>query len=248
VDETVACVVRGPASTYPRGYVWLFPIWFLLLSGAVALASFSVSGELPLWLAVCEIGGLFVAVCIAGSVVLTARRMAFWADRRGVLLGSRRARKRPKFRQVYLPWSDIAQVRMVRRRYGVLVELLLSPAAPPVYRPSLRSQASLLLGALVMPIGVGRGRPALTTIPRLRPPAYRVRLCERADDLGGALQLVAPETVPVRLLGSMAALRLASPRPPRPPRQPRPPRPPREPRWLGQYVPPRRPRAGSTRW
>ncbi|MGB6455196.1 MAG: hypothetical protein WBH47_12005, partial [Streptosporangiaceae bacterium] len=200
MDDTVACLVRGPASTYPRGYVWLFPAWFLLLSGVVALVSFSVSGELPLWLGVCEIGGLLVAACIAAFVLLTARRMAFWADRRGVLLGSRRVRKRPKFRQVYLPWSDIAQVRMVRRRYGVLVELLLSPAAPPVYRPTLRSQASVLLGALIMPIGFGRGRPALTT-PRVRPPAYRVRICERADELGGALQLVAPDTVPVRLLG-----------------------------------------------
>lgn len=250
VDDTVACLVRGPASRYPRGFVLLFPAWFLLLSLVVALVSLKVSGGLPLWLGVSEIGGLLVAVCIAASVVLTARRMAFWADRRGVLLGSRRQRRRPKFRQVYLPWSDIAQVRMVPRRYGVLVELLLSPAAPPVYRPSLGSQASLLLGALVMPIGFGRGRPALTTMPRLRPPAYRVRICERADEVGEAMRQVAPEHVPVRMLGSMSALRVSSPRPPRlsrPPRSPRPPQAPRPPRWLGQYVPRRLPAATRRR-
>jgi hypothetical protein len=246
VDDTVACLVRGPASRYPRGYVWLFPIWFMLLSGAVVLVSMSVSGTLPLWLGVSEIGGLFLAVCIAACVLLTATRMAFWADRHGVLLGSRRARKRPKFRQVYLRWSDIAQVRMVPRRYGVLVELLLSPTAPPVYRPTFRSQASLLLGALVMPIGVGRGRPALT-MPRMRPPAYRVRVCERASDLSSVMQQVAPENVPVRVLASMAALRLTGPRRPRLSRPPRPPRPPVPPRWFGQYVPRRPPTASGRR-
>jgi hypothetical protein len=247
VDDTVTCLVRGPASTYPRGYLWLIPIWFLLLSGAVALVSYIVGRSLPLWLAASEIGGLLVAACTAAGVLLTARRMAFLADTRGVLLGSSRKRKRPKFRQVYLPWSDISQVRLVPRRYGVLVELVLSPVAPPVYRPSLRSQAGLLLGALLMPIGVGRGRPALTT-PRLRPPGYRVRLCQSEDDLGRALRAVAPETVQVRMLASMAALRMAG-RLPRPPRVPRPPRPP-EPlrtRRLGQYVPRRLPAAARRR-
>jgi hypothetical protein len=243
VDDTVACLVRGPASRYPRGYVWLVPIWFLVLSGVVALVSVSVSGTLPLWLGVSEIGGLLLATCTAACVLLTATRMAFWADQRGILLGSRRQRRRPKLRQVYLPWPDVAQVRMVPRRYGVLVELLLSPAAPPVYRPSLPSQASLLLGALVMPIGVGRGRPALT-MPRMQPPAYRVRVCERADQLSGALRLVAPENVPVRVLASMAALRLTSPRRPR---LPRPPQPPNSPRRLGQYVPRRAPTATRRR-
>jgi hypothetical protein len=246
LDDNVACLVRGPASRYPRGYVWFVPIWFLALSGAVVLVSFSVAGTLPLWLGVCEIGGLLLAACVAACVLLTATRMAFWADRHGVLLGSRRARRRPKYRQVYLPWADIAQVRMVPRRYGALVELLLSPAAPPVYRPSLRSQASLLVGAVLMPVGVGRGRPALS-LPRIRPPAYRVRVCERASDLSGALRLVAPENVPVRVLASMAALRLSGPRLPRLSRPPRPPQPPRPPRWLGQYVPKRPPTASGRR-
>jgi hypothetical protein len=242
VDDTVACIVRGPASRYPRGYVFLFPLWFAALSAVVALVSIKLGGKLPLWLGVSEIGGLFFAGCIAASVVLTSRRLAFWADRQGVLLGSRRARRRPKQRQVYLPWSHVAQVRVVPRRYGALVELLLSPTAPPVYRPSLGSQASVLLGALFLPLGFGRGRPALTTMPRLRPPAYRVRICERSDELGRALQLLAPATVQVRLLVSMGALRHANSRLPRPPRAPIPPRS----RRFGEYVPRRLP-AGARR-
>jgi hypothetical protein len=243
VDDTVACLVRGPASRYPRGYVWLFPIWFVILSAVVLLVTDILSGrKLPLWLDGCEIGALFLALCTAASVVLTARRMAFWADRHGVLLGSRRERKRPKFRQVYLPWSEIAQVRLVPRRNGALVELLLSPTARPVYRPGLRSQASILLGALVMPIGVGRGRPALT-MPRLRPPAYRVKVYDTAAGLSLALHELAPETVHVRVLTSMSALRHATPRLPRSPRAPRPPKP----RRFGEYVPGRMPDAARRR-
>jgi hypothetical protein len=222
--------------------VWLLPAWFLLLSGAVALVSFKLSGQLPLWLAASEIGGLLLAVCIAWGVVRTSRRLAFFADQHGVLLGSRRERRRQKHRQVYLPWSDIAQVCMVPRRYGVLVALVLSHAAPPVYRPSLGRQGWLLLGAMVMPIGVGRGRPALT-MPRLRPPSYRVRICEQAHQVGDALQLIAPDNVPVRMLNGMAALRLASPRPQRLARDSQSPD---TPRWLGQYVPSRLP-VGSRR-
>jgi hypothetical protein len=246
VDDTVACLVRGPGSRYPRGYVWLFPAWFVIVSAIVALVSVGVSGSLPLWLGASEIGALFLATCIAASVLLTSRRMAFWADRFGVLLGSRRQRRRQKFRQVYLPWSDIAQVRVVPRRYGALVELLLSPAASPVYRPSLGSQASILLGALFMPLGFGRGRPALTTTPRLRPPAFRVRVCENAGELSRALHDVAPHPVQVRVLASMAALRQAGPRLPRPPRAPRPVRPPGT-RRLGEYVPRRLPAAARRR-
>lgn len=242
MDDTVACVVRGPASRYPRGYVGLFPLWFVILGAAVAVVSIILSGGLPLWLGISEIGGLFLAVFIAASVILTSRRLAFWADRHGVLLGSRRRRKRPKLRQVYLSWSDIAEVRVVQRRYTALVELLLSPAAPPVYRPSLSSQASVLLGALIMPIGVGRGRPALT-MPRLRPPAYRVKVCESARELSSALHELAPQTVHVRLLSSMAALRAARPRLPRPPRAPRPPRP----RRFSEYVPRRLPATARRR-
>ncbi len=248
VDDTVTCLVRGPASTYPSGYLWLFPAWFLLLSAAVTVVSYVVGGGLPLWLGATETGGLLLAASIAAGVLLTARRLAFYADSRGVLLGSRRERQRPKFRRVYLPWSDVAEVRLVPRRYGTLVELLLSPAAPPVYRPSPGSRAALLLGALIMPVGVGRGRPALTT-PRLRPPAYRVRLCQTAGELSRALHQVVPEATPIRVLASMTALRLAGPRPPRRPRPPHPAKPPRtpRPRRLGQYVPKRLPAAARRR-
>jgi hypothetical protein len=221
LDDTVTCLVRGPASRYPSGFVWLFAAWFAVFSVAVLAVGLIASGRPSLWLGVSEITGLLIAACTGAFVLLTARRVAFRADYRGIVLGAWTSRKRPKLRQVYLPWSDVAQVLMVPRRYGVLVEIVLSPAALPVYRPSLGKQLALLLGVLVMPFGVGRGRPAIT-MPRANPPAYRVKVCEiSAGELRLALAQLKPDRAPVRILNSRKALRLAAPRsrragPPRP--------------------------------
>jgi len=215
VDEVVTCLVRGPASRYPRGYLWLFPGWFVILSVAVAVIGARVDGHLPLWLGVSEIGGLLVAMLAAMCVLVTARRVAFRANDGGILLGTRTIRKRPRRRRVYLPWADVAQVSLVPRRYSVLADIVLSPAAPWMPAPNRRQHAALLLVALLMPFGVGRGRPALT-MPRQRPPGYRVRICEMsAGQLRLALHEVAPDAVPIRVVNSMAALRAITPRPPR---------------------------------
>jgi hypothetical protein len=212
VDEVVTCLVRGPASRYPRGYLWLFQAWFVILSGAIALVGRRLDGHLPLWLGASEIGGLLLATSSAVCVLLTARRLAFRADDTGILLGTRTIRKRPKRRHVYLPWSDVAQITLVPRRYTVVADIVLGPAALWLPAPSRRQQAALLLGALLMPFGVGRGRPALT-MPRHRPPGYRVRICEMtAGELRLALHQVAPATSPIRVANSMAALRLISAR------------------------------------
>lgn len=208
MDETVTCLVRGPASRYQRGYMWLYPVWFAILAAAVLVVSERASGRLPLWLGASEIGGLLLAGCTAVAVLLTARRVAFRADGQGILLGSRGARKRPSLRQAYLPWTDVADVRLVPRRYGVLAEIVLVPAAPLGPAPAPGLQALRLLGTLIMPFVAGLGRPALT-VPRAWPPRYRVRICETtAGELRLALHEVKPETVPVRLVNSMAALRL----------------------------------------
>jgi len=212
LDDTITCLVRGPASRYPHGFVWLFAAWFAILGAIVVVIGLVANGRVSFWLDAAEITGLLLAACTAAAVLLTARRVAFRADTLGVLLGSTQQRKRPKLRQVYLPWTHIAQVGLVPRRYGVLVELVLSPAALPVHRPSLRRQAALLLGALVMPIGFGRGHPALT-LPRANPPSYRVKICEiSAGELRLALAQVKPDVVPVRVVNSMAALRLTTQR------------------------------------
>jgi hypothetical protein len=216
MDETITCLVRGPASRYPQGFLWLIPCWFAILAGAVVVTSYQVGGELPLWLGLTETVALLITAAIVLGVLVTVRRHAFRADCHGIWLGILTDRKRPKLRQVHLAWPEVAQLRMVSRHYGLLLEIRLSPAARIVHRPSLAKRALLLLGALLMPIGFDRGRPALTA-PATDPPRYLIRLCEVTPaELTAALATVKPQELPVRQLPKKGTLRFTIP----PPRSP----------------------------
>ncbi len=213
MDDTVTCLVRGPASRYPRGFIWLIPAWFAILSGAAVLVGTKASstGQMPLWLGVTEVGGLLLTACTLVSVLATMRHRAFRANSHGIWLGIRTTRSRPKLRQVHLAWPDVEQLRMVPRRYGVLLEITLGSAARISYRPSAARQVLRWLGALAMPFVFGRGTPALT-MPSMDPPRYQIKICDRtAAELKLALTAVKPDTVPVRVMTKKGALRLTIP-------------------------------------
>jgi hypothetical protein len=219
MEDTVTCLVRGPASKYPRGFIWVIPAWFAILSGAAVLlgANASSTGQMPLWLGIAEVGGLVLAACTAVLVLATMRAQAFRADSHGIWLGVRTKRNRPKLRQVHLTWADVAHVRMVQRRYGVLLEITLSPATRISHRPTPARQMLLWLGAFALPFGFGRGTPALT-MPSKDPQRYRIKVCERAAaELKLALAAVKPDALPVQVLTKRAALRISVPPPPRKP-------------------------------
>jgi hypothetical protein len=207
LDDIYTFLVRGPASRFPRGYIWLIPVWFTILGAAVAFASRRLSGRLPLWLGAAELGGLLLAGFVLIGVLGTVRRHAFRVSDHGIWLGVRTARKRPKLRQVHLPWSDVTQLRLVSRRYGTLLEISLGPAARIVPRMMLGRHALLLLGVLVMPVGFGRGRPALTAA-RSDPPRYLVKLCDVSPaDVRQVLAELKPPALGVRVLANTGALR-----------------------------------------
>jgi hypothetical protein len=167
---------------------------------------------MPLWLGVTEIAGLLIAACTAGSVLTTVMHRAFRADQNGIVLGVRSKRRRPMLRQVYVPWPEVARLQLLPRRYGVLLEIALSPAARIAYRPTPGKQVLLWLGALAMP-GFGRGMPALT-MPIADPPRYQVKICDRtAAELKVALAAVKPESLQMRVVTRKGALRFTSPPP-----------------------------------
>jgi hypothetical protein len=208
MNDTVTCLVRGPASRYPRGFLWLIPAWFIILSVIVMALVKRASGRMPLWLGLPEIGGLALAAITMFCVLVTVRHYAFRADSHGIVLGIATSRRRPKLRQIYVPWPDIAQMRILRRHYGVLLEISLGPSAPIAYRQGLADQALTLLGALFMPFGVGRGTPALT-MPRSNPPRYRVKVCDVSPaELRQALAAVQPAGTAIRVLMTKSAPRL----------------------------------------
>jgi hypothetical protein len=210
VASVLTCLVRGPSSRYPRGYLALIPVWFVVLGAAVVIVSRRLGG-LPLWFAATELGGLLLAGLTLMCALATVRRRAFRADIDGIWLGVRTKHSRPKLRQVHVVWPEVAQLRMVRMRYGVMLEISLGPASTIVHRYSAINQAGLLLGAFFMPVGFGRGRPGLTTA-RADPPRYLVKICdETPNQLRASLAALAPPTLPVQVLGSKAAMQFSAP-------------------------------------
>jgi len=206
MDDMYTFLVRGPSSRFPRWYIWLIPFWFIILSCAVLYVTWLLSREIPAWLVVTEVGSLLIAAVTITGVLGTVRCHAFRVSRHGIWLGVRTTMQRPKLRQVHLAWTDVAQLRMVARRYGVLVEITLGPAARIVHRPGPGRQALMLLGSLLMPIGFGRGRPALTSA-RDDPPRYLVKLCDTTPvELRQVFAAVKPPALMVRTVAKPRAL------------------------------------------
>jgi hypothetical protein len=215
VDDSFIGLVRGPSSRLPRGYIWLLPAWYAILAGAVLLGGTLIGGRLlPLWLAGTELITLALAFITLASVAATVRHATFRVDANGILLGSRTNRKRPGRRIVVLGWSDVERIRMVSRHYGLLMEITLGPSARIVHRANWARQALLWCGMLVLPVGLGRGSPALTE-PLPDPPRYLVRLCDiTPHELRLALGPVKPPHVPVNVLTRRNGLKFAVPLPP----------------------------------
>ena len=212
MDDIYTFLVRGSSSRFPRGYIWLVPVWFGVLGFGVIAVGRRLSGTVPLWLAATEVGGMLIVALTVFSVLSTVRRHAFRISSHGIWLGCRTTRKRPKLRQVHIVWADVAQIRMAATFYGVLLEISLGPAARIVHRPGVARQLLLLLGVLFMPIGFGRGQPGLTAA-REDPPRYLVKICDVTPaELRRALSAVTPHAVAVRVLTKAGPLRNPLPR------------------------------------
>jgi hypothetical protein len=187
VDESFAALVRGPSSTFPRGYPWLIPIWLAGLIVVLGYGWHREVGPLAWWYCGLALAGLAVATITLVAVLTTVRHLAFRADGNGIRLGVRTARKRPRQRQALLWWADVQQLSIAPRYYGSMLEITLGPAARIVRRRSLGRQLLLLGGMLLLPVGLGRGAPRLTE-PRSSGPQYRVRICDvPPEELGLAL-------------------------------------------------------------
>ena len=222
MDDSFAALVRGPSTTYPRGFPLLFPVWLGVIFAAVWIAWLRVIGPMQWWYAGALIGGMLIAAITVSSVLATIRQPAFRADRNGIRLGLRTERKRPRNRQAHLWWSDVRQLRIEPRRYGLMVEVSLGPAARILRRRGPVRQALLWSVLLVMPFGLGRGTPRLTE-PRRKDPQYRVRLYDvTPEELGLALAGLALPAVEIIVISRRYGPIMARRPQPAAPRKPAP--------------------------
>jgi hypothetical protein len=196
VEGRFAALVRGPSPVFPRGILAVVVVWYV----AASVALLAVYRLLD-WYGPVALAGLLLGVLTLVAVLSTMRNNAFVADGTAIWLGLRAGARRRVGRRRRalraLPWSDIEQVRITWRPYGVRVDIMLGPAAPLVGRahPVLSGFAGIML--LVLPASYLVRLPSLI-VPHASPPRYRVQIYDlRPEAVRAALTALAPRTVAV---------------------------------------------------
>ncbi len=200
MQEGLSAQVAGPSTIFPRGYLWLAPIWYIPAAGALALSRW-----LPMWFRLTGAAALLLAMFIFVCVISTITTRSFVADQHGVRLGLpsyTRRRGRRRRRAKYLPWHQIDKVRIAGRGTGARLELVLGADAPLALRgfrhgPIWKACRALLLlipfWYLLRPTGVAT--------PLDGPPRYRVRLRGvTVEELQQDLRGLAPPNVAIVVL------------------------------------------------
>jgi hypothetical protein len=194
VENRCAALVRGPSAVFPRGYLWLVPLWYLVLVGLAY-----DKGQLPSWYEVCCIGPTVLALLIVIAVLATLRSNAFVADESGILLGLRGAAQRRigrRRRQRHLAWYEVSQLRIAYRPYGARLDVLMAPGSPTGNGRAIWRIIAAVLTVLLPPACMFRS-PGLLR-PRSGPVRYRVPLYDvRPELLQLALAPLAPPNVAI---------------------------------------------------
>jgi hypothetical protein len=195
VENRYAALVRGPSAIFPRGYLWLIPLWY----AAIAVLAY-VKGKLPLWYALCALPAATLAVLTLVAVLATLRSNAFLVDESGILLGLRGAARRRFGRRRratrHLAWDEVRQLRIANRPYGARLDIFLSPGSVSGRGRMVGRIAAAILTVLIPPACLVRS-PGLLH-PRSDPLRYRIPLYEvRPEQLRLALAPFAPPNVPI---------------------------------------------------
>ena len=197
--EGLSLPVAGPSVIFPRGYLWLAPIWFLAAAGGLAVTRW------PLWFRADAAGGLLISMIIFVASVNSLSFRAFSVDKAGIRLGlpsstRRHGRKRRVVK--HLPWQQIERVRIAKRPYGVRLEVILGPNATLAVRGYQPSKAALVMHRILLLIPFWYlVRPTGLTTPLDGPARYRVPLRRTTvEEMRRALRTLAPPEVAIAVL------------------------------------------------
>jgi hypothetical protein len=194
VENRYPALVRGPSAVFPRGYLWLVPLWALVL-----LALAYDTGRLPSWYEVYCIGPASLAVLIVLAVLATLRNNAFVADESGILLGLRGAAQRRigrRRRQKHLAWYEVSQLKIAYRPYGARLDIFMAAGSATGNGRAVWRIVAAVVTVLLPPACVFRS-PGLLR-PSSGPVRYRVPLYDvRPEQLQFALAPLAPSNVAI---------------------------------------------------
>lgn len=206
MENRYPALVRGPSAVFPRGYLWLVPIWSLVLVGLAY-----EKGQLPSWYEVWCIGPVLLAVLIVLAVLATLRSNAFVADESGILLGLRGAAQRRigrRRRQRHLVWYEVSQLKIAHRPYGARLDIVMAVGSATGNGRAIWRIIAAVVTVLLPPACMFRS-PGLLR-PRSGPVRYRVPLYDvTPEQLQLALAPFAPPNVAIVVRPRLRARALA---------------------------------------
>lgn len=193
-EHRYAALVKGSSAIFPRGYLWLIPVWYAAIAAAIV-----IKGKPPFWYGASALLALSLAAITVMAVLSTLRSNAFLADDDGIWLGlraggRRKGRRRRDYR--YLAWPEIAELRIAARLYGARLDVVLAPG--PNARGRHAFWHAVATGVtVVIPLAYLFRAPGLLR-PRSDPPRYRVPLHDvTTAELQAALAPLAPPGVAI---------------------------------------------------
>jgi hypothetical protein len=205
VENRYAALVRGSSAIFPRGFLWLIPIWYVAIAAAIKFKDRAPLWYEPMrWYEPIALGALLLAALTLIVVLSTIRNNAFLLDDSGIWLGLRGGARRRfgprRRRNRHLPWPEVQRIRIVFRRYGARIDVFL-PAAPPssrgraIWRVTATSLAAGL--TVLIPLAYLFRSPAILR-PRRDPHRYRIPLYDvTPEELRLALVPMVPPNLPI---------------------------------------------------
>jgi hypothetical protein len=199
VENRVTALVRGSSAIFPRGFLWLIPVWYVVIAVLIR-----VKGRAPAWYEPIALGALLVGALTLLVVLSTIRNNAFLADDSGIWLGlrggARRRFSRRRRQNRHLPWAEVQRLRIVFRRYGTRIDIFLpDPPASSRGRAIWRVTATSLAAGLtvLIPLAYLFRSPAILR-PRRNPHRYRIPLYDvTPEELRLALVPMVPPNLPI---------------------------------------------------
>ena len=205
MENRYAALVRGSSAIFPRGFLWLIPIWYVAIA-----AAFKLKDRAPMWYEPMRfyepiaLGALLLAALTLLAVLSTIRNNAFLVEDSGIWLGLRGGARRRfgprRRRNRHLPWPEVRQIRIVHKRYGARIDVYL-PDPPVTSRPRAiwhATATSLAAGLTVLlPVAYLFRSPAILR-PRSGRRRYRIPLYDVApEELRLALVPMVPPNLPI---------------------------------------------------
>jgi len=217
VENRYAALVKGSSAIFPRGYLWLIPVWYAAIAVLI-----KVKGKPPSWYAPYALAATLLAALTLIAVLSTMRSNAFVADGSGIRLGLRGAARRRLGRRrresTLLPWPEIQRLRIASRPYGARLDILLHRGSI-ADRHHLVWQIAATSLTVLIPIAYLFRSPGLLRPRSYNPPRYRIPLYDVTPrELRLALSPLAPPTVSIavrrtwraRALGRLRRSRLTT--------------------------------------